>query len=287
MTLTALIAEDEPLLRAALTDELQALWPALAIIAQVDNGDDALLQIRQLRPAVAFLDIRMPGLSGIEVAQAIAEDAAHDDAVPLIVFVSAYSEFAVEAFDQAAIDYVLKPVTRERLQRTIERLQLRLAEQSGEDLSAELSVDPTADKPRKIAQQTNTMTSVERLVQQLAPLLATVRPSTSAALKFVRLGQGNTVQMVAVEQVRYFQAADKYVIVTTAQGEGLIRESLRELQVQLNPDMFVQVHRSTIVNMGWVERADRNEAGHVSLKLRGVDRLLPVSRLYAHLFRAM
>ena len=274
MSLTALIAEDEPLLRAALVDELQALWSELEVVALVDNGDDALLQIRQQRPSVAFLDIRMPGLNGIEVAQAIAEDAQHDDAVPLIVFVTAYSEFAVEAFDRAAIDYVLKPVTRARLQRTIERLQLRLAE-------------PFADTPHDIAQQSDTTSSVERLVQQLAPLLATVRPTTSAALKFVRLGQSNSVQMVAVEQVRYFQAADKYVIVTTAQGEGLIRESLRELQAQLDPDMFVQVHRSTIVNMGWVERADRNEAGHVSLKLRGVDRLLPVSRLYAHLFRAM
>ena len=274
MSLTALIAEDEPLLRAALVDELQALWSELEVVALVDNGDDALLQIRQQRPSIAFLDIRMPGLNGIEVAQAIAEDAQHDDVVPLIVFVTAYSEFAVEAFDRAAIDYVLKPVTRERLQRTIERLQLRLAE-------------PFADTPHDIAQQSDTTSSIERLVRQLAPLLATARPATSAALKFVRIGQGNSVQMVAVEQVRYFQAADKYVIVTTAQGEGLIRESLRELQVQLDPDMFVQVHRSTIVNMGWVERADRNEAGHVSLKLRGVDRLLPVSRLYAHLFRAM
>ena len=276
MTITALIAEDEPLLRAALLDELAALWPAMSVVSQVDNGDDALSQIRQLQPSIAFLDIRMPGLSGIEVAQALAEDAEHDDAVPLIVFVTAYSEFAVDAFDKAAIDYVLKPISRERLQRTVERLQQRLsADQQAPN--GDGAAMPLAHEQTRVAQ----------LIQQLTPLLAAVQPPARSTLKFVRVGHGSTVQLIATEQVRYFQAADKYLIVATAQGEGLIRESLRELQAQLDQEMFVQIHRSTLVNMAWVERAQRDEAGHISLKLRGLDRLLPVSRVYAHLFRAM
>ncbi len=297
MNPTALLAEDEPLLMTELASHLMSAWPELNIVAQAKNGIKALEQIRTLRPQVAFLDIRMPGLSGLEVAQALAEDTLADENVPLIVFITAYGEFALEAFERSAIDYLLKPVTTERLAITLQRLRSRLAESS-----------QARDRPGDAAQE---------LADQLAPLLRPVSvagsgigssgiagssisgsgftgPGTSnanqtsmPALKYVRVGRGNSVNMVPLDQIHYFQAADKYVTVATADGEGLIRESLRELQARLDPERFLQIHRSTLVNLDFIERADRDELGHTRLKLRGVQQTLMVSRLYTHLFKAM
>ncbi len=297
MNPTALLAEDEPLLMTELASHLMSAWPELNIVAQAKNGIKALEQIRTLRPQVAFLDIRMPGLSGLEVAQALAEDTLADENVPLIVFITAYGEFALEAFERSAIDYLLKPVTTERLAITLQRLRSRLAESS-----------QARDRPGDAAQE---------LADQLAPLLRPVSvagsgigssgiagssisgsgftgPGTSnanqtsmPALKYVRVGRGNSVHMVPLDQIHYFQAADKYVTVATADGEGLIRESLRELQARLDPERFLQIHRSTLVNLDFIERADRDELGHTRLKLRGVQQSLMVSRLYTHLFKAM
>lgn len=297
MNPTALLAEDEPLLMTELASHLMSAWPELNIVAQAKNGIKALEQIRTLRPQVAFLDIRMPGLSGLEVAQALAEDTLADENVPLIVFITAYGEFALEAFERSAIDYLLKPVTTERLAITLQRLRSRLAESS-----------QARDRPGDAAQE---------LADQLAPLLRAVSvagsgigssgiagssisgsgftgPGTSnanqtsmPALKYVRVGRGNSVHMVPLDQIHYFQAADKYVTVATADGEGLIRESLRELQARLDPERFLQIHRSTLVNLDFIERADRDELGHTRLKLRGVQQSLMVSRLYTHLFKAM
>jgi DNA-binding LytR/AlgR family response regulator len=302
MNPSALLAEDEPLLMTELVAHLTSAWPQLNIVAQAKNGIKALEQIRALRPQVAFLDIRMPGLSGLEVAQALAEDTLADETVPLIVFITAYGEFALEAFERSAIDYLLKPVTTERLAITLQRLRSRLAESS-----------QARDRPGDAAQE---------LADQLAPLLRAVNAAGSGVggssiagssisdsgisgsgiagpgmptanqtsmptLKYVRVGRGNSVHMVPLDQIHYFQAADKYVTVATADGEGLIRESLRELQARLDPERFLQIHRSTLVNLDFIERADRDELGHTRLKLRGVQQTLMVSRLYTHLFKAM
>jgi DNA-binding LytR/AlgR family response regulator len=273
MNPTVLLAEDEPFLMNELAAHLQSAWPELEIVAQARNGISALEQIRALRPQVAFLDIRMPGLSGLEVAQALAEDALADETVPLIVFITAYGEFALEAFERSAIDYLLKPVTTERLAVTLQRLRTRLAESRPNP--AELRLD-----------------SAQALADQLAPLLQSAHLQNSSqppatALKHIRVGRGNSVHMLALDQIYFFQAADKYVTVASADGEGLIRESLRDLQARLDPQQFLQIHRSTLVNVNYVERADRDELGHTRLILRGVRQSLLVSRLYTHLFKAM
>lgn len=263
MTPTALIAEDEPLLAAELIGQLETQWPELSIVAQVGNGIDAIEKTRQLKPSMVFLDIRMPGATGLEVAQALAEDPEEDQStVPLVVFVTAYGEFAVDAFEAAAIDYVLKPVTPERLALTVSRLRQRL-------------------EPRAAAH------SAEYLAQQLGQLLAGARTTPGTLLRHVRVGQGNSVRLVPLEEVLYFQAADKYVIVMTAQGEGLIRESLRDLQPRLDPDVFTQIHRGTIVNLRHVDRAERDDLGRTRLILRDARYTLMVSRLYAGLFKPM
>lgn len=264
MNVTAVLAEDEPLLLAELVRQLNQAWPELQIVAQAKNGVAALERIRALRPQVAFLDIRMPGATGLEVAQELAEDAAADEAVPLVVFVTAHGEFAIEAFEASAIDYLLKPVTPERLAISLQRLRKRLEVASA-------------------------ASSAQALADQLAPLIQSQRAQPAQPLKYLRVGRGNSVHLVPLEQIRYFLAADKYVVVITseADGEGLIRESLRELQARLDPQQFVQIHRSTIVNLDYVERADRDDLGRTQLKLRGVKPPLMVSRLYTHLFKAM
>jgi DNA-binding LytR/AlgR family response regulator len=200
---------------------------------------------------VAFLDIRMPGLTGLEVAAELADRV---DEVPAIVFVTAFDEFALKAFDVAAVDYLLKPVTEERLRKTVEKLKGR--------------------KP-----------SVEALVSQLQSVLQ--RPSSSASLKVIRAGSGDTVKMIPVDEVCYFQASDKYTAVYTRDGEALIRLSIKELLEQLPAERFAQVHRGTIVNLSEVAAAVRDDAGRVSLKLRNRQETLPVSRVYAELFRQM
>lgn len=274
---TALLAEDEPLLMAELVSQLGRAWPEMQIVAQAKNGVKALEQIRELAPDVAFLDIRMPGLSGLEVAEALAEDALADETVPLIVFVTAYGEFALEAFERSAIDYLLKPVTPERLAKTLDRLRDRLKQKA---LSSVNPAPARAEEPRPIG-------SAQELAEQLVPLLRASGAAPAQALKYVRVGRGNSVHLLPLEQIYYFQAADKYVTVASASGEGLIRESLRELQAKLDPERFPQIHRSTLVNLDFVERADRDELGHTRLKLRGVQQTLMVSRLYTHLFKAM
>ncbi len=267
---TALVAEDEPLLAQALRTMLAALWPGLEVVAVAPNGLDAQRDIFRLAPDIAFLDVRMPGASGIEVAQAIAEDWTGPRLPPLLAFVTAYEQFAVAAFEQAAADYVLKPVSEARLARTVERLQSRLLERRS----------PQADAPA----------AVGHLAMQLQRLLqdqATAPPVSGPPLRVLRAGVGDTVKLVRLEEVAYLQAADKYVAVVTADGELLIRESLRELLPRLDGDSFVQVHRSTVVNLDHVVAAARDEAGKLWLQLRSRPERVAVSRLHAHLFRAM
>lgn len=259
---TALIAEDEPLLAASLQAELARLWPELQIVACVGHGAAAVEHALALRPDVLLLDIRMPGMSGLDAAQALAEDWPDGTAAPpfpLVVFVTAYDEYALAAFDRAALDYVLKPVQPERLALTCERLKAALAQRGGGTLAA--------------------------AVEQLRGLLAA--PPAAERLQQIPAGVGDEVRLVPVASVVYFEAADKYVRVVTADREYLIRMSLRELLPRLDPQVFWQIHRGTIVRADAIASAQRDEAGRLALKLVGRSERLAVSRIYAPRFKAL
>jgi DNA-binding LytR/AlgR family response regulator len=274
---TALIAEDEPLLAANLQAELARLWPELSIVAGVGDGEAALQQGLKLQPDVMFLDIRMPGMTGLEAAQALAEDwpdaAAGTAPFPLIVFVTAYDQYALQAFERAAFDYVLKPVQTERLAQTCGRLQAALNSRS------------------QSATEPSNAPALGAAIDQLRSLLSgqnglALEPK-AAPLRVIQASVGAAIHMVPVDDVLYFEAADKYVRVITSEREHLIRLSLRELLPQLDTDRFWQIHRGTVVRSDAIASAMRDEAGKVTLTLRDHKDKLPVSRLYAHLFKAL
>lgn len=261
---TCIIAEDEPNLALALKEALARAWPELRVLDVVGNGPAALIGVDQHAPDVLFLDIRMPGLTGLQVAERLGSDVARS---PLIVFVTAYSEYAAQAFDREAVDYLVKPIDAARLIETVARLKKRIeAKQSGAS-SPELS----------------------RAIELISRLSAATGAATSATgyLQFLRAGIGETVRIVPVDEVTHLQAQDKYVSIYTRDGEQLIRISLTELLTQLDPNLFVQVHRSTVVNMRCVETATRDLTGKMTLTLKGVKEKVPVSRHYAHLFTRM
>jgi DNA-binding LytR/AlgR family response regulator len=262
---TCLIADDEPHLARALAAELSRLWPALQIVHTARNGVEAAERIAALQPDVAFLDIQMPGLTGLEVAQGI-------EGRTRVVFVTAYDEYAVQAFENEALDYVLKPVGAERLQRTVERVQRALAAPASS--AAEGGAD---DSQRLLA-----------ALQRLLP--AQAQPPGELAqgrLRWVRASAGDITHQIAVEEVLFFRADDKYTCVHTATAEHLIRTPITELAQQLDPEQFVQMHRSTIVNLTCLAGTRRDETSRLFLRIKGHAHELPVSRAYVHLFKAM
>ncbi|MCA0325282.1 MAG: LytTR family DNA-binding domain-containing protein [Proteobacteria bacterium] len=278
---TALIAEDEPLLAAALQAELARAWPELRVVASVGDGASAVRETLARRPDVLFFDIRMPGLSGLDAAAELADawDAA-DGPFPALVFVTAYDQYAVQAFEAQALDYLLKPVQPARLQKTVQKLRLGLAPQA------------------KPAAQTIASTDADlaSTAEQLRRLLAAIQPaaapeSGAAPLRQLQVGApgtgGATIRMVPLTEVLYLQAADKYVRVVTAEGEHLLRTPLKDLLPQLDTRQFWQIHRATLVRADAIDRVQRDEAGKLHLSLRGSPERLVVSRLYAHLFKAM
>ena len=250
----ALIADDETHLAHYLRDQLHKLWPELEIVAIARNGVDAAAQIAELQPDVAFLDIQMPGLTGLEVAEGI-------EGATRVVFVTAYDEYALTAFDAEAIDYVLKPVTADRLARAIERTQRALASRAGADDDARLA----------------------RVLRQLQAM----PPAAAAPLRWIRASQGELTHQVPVDDVMFFQADDKYTCVRTAKAEYLIRTPIAELAAQLDGQRFWQVHRSTIVNLDHLAGTRRDEASRLFVRIAGWDSELPVSRAYVHLFKPM
>jgi DNA-binding LytR/AlgR family response regulator len=262
MHATALIAEDEPLLAQALQSELARAWPGLQVLGIAGDGASAVRQALALRPQVLFFDIRMPGLDGIEAAAQLADEWPADQPFPALVFVTAYDQYAVQAFEARAADYVLKPVQPQRLARTVARLQETLAARQSEGAT------------------------LEAALAQLRHLLA---PGAAAAapLKVIQAGVGTTIRMVPVDEVLVFEAADKYVRVLTAGQEHLIRTPLKDLLPQLDPQAFWQVHRGTVVRAAAIEAVTRDEAGRLHLAVRGRAEKFPVSRLYAHRFRPM
>ncbi|HXC38640.1 MAG TPA: LytTR family DNA-binding domain-containing protein [Burkholderiales bacterium] len=262
---TALIAEDEPLLAQALQAELARAWPELRVLAVVGDGVSAVAQALALRPEVLFFDIRMPGRSGLEAAAEIAEEWAEGEPFPALVFVTAYDQHALQAFEAQAVDYVLKPVQAERLRKTVERVRAMLAARRGSGVT-------------------------DATLQQLRSLLTPgTAPDTSIQppLKTVQASVGQATHVIPVKDVVYFEASDKYVRVLTARREYLIRTPLKELMPRLDPGDFWQVHRGTVVRADAIDSVTRDEAGKLAISLHGRPEKLAVSRLYAHLFKAM
>jgi DNA-binding LytR/AlgR family response regulator len=260
---TAVIAEDEPVLARTLTRLLEQVWPELRIVGVADDGLRASDLALQSLPDVMFLDIKMPGRTGIEVAEMVADDWPDERAEPLFVFITAYDNFAIPAFERAAVDYLLKPATAERLQQSVDRLKSRLAQRSA-------------------SPQAGDMAALMQRMQSIATPQADCE-----RIKVIRAGVGNTVRMIPVADVVCFEATEKYVNVVTPAGEALVRMSLRELMARIDSTDFIQVHRSVMVNSSAIVSATRDENGHYSLSLRGLQRPLKVSRAFGHLFRPM
>jgi DNA-binding LytR/AlgR family response regulator len=255
-SVTALIAEDEAPQRRALHEQLLQAWPGLEIIAVCEDGVSALEAVQAHRPAVAFLDIRMPGVSGLDVARAVVEHGG------LVVFTTAYDDYAVRAFEAGAADYLLKPVQPERLEQAVVRLRERLDRRGPGDPAAEL----------------------QALIEGLESRL---RPQGERLIRWITASAGVSVRMIGIDEVLFFQAQEKYVRVVTAGGEGVIRTPLKELLGGLDPDAFWQVHRGTVVRVQAIDRVTRNELGRHSLSLKGHAERLPVSGAFLHRFRGM
>jgi DNA-binding LytR/AlgR family response regulator len=252
---TALIADDEPLLREDLREKLATAWPELSIVAEAANGAEAAELVDSLRPDIAFLDIRMPAMTGLEVAQGI-------EGPTRVVFVTAYDEFAVQAFERAAVDYLLKPASVARLMQTVARLKTSLAE-------------PGRDP-------------------QLMALLALLRENATAGqagppsrLRWIRASRGDTTYQIPIDDVLSFQSDDKVTLVLTARGEHVIRTSLAELLPQLDGERFWQVHRGTVVQVDRVKHIRRDGEGRMTLQVEGIERPVPVSRAYQMRFKQM
>lgn len=280
MNPTALIAEDEPLLAHALKAELAAAWPELQLLATAGDGRSAVREALRLLPQVLFFDIRMPGLDGLGAAAELADRWPTDEApMPQLVFVTAYDEYAARAFETQAIDYVLKPVQPERLRKTVLRLQQALAAQQQQTKSAPAAADEALE--RTLAQW--------RQVLAAAGNGGSAPRASTAPLRMIAASEagGTTVRMVPIDEVLYFEAADKYIRVLTATHEYLIRTPLKQLLTQLDLEVFWQVHRAAVVRSSAIEAVHRDEAGKLHLDLRGRPEKIPVSRLYGHLFRAM
>lgn len=251
-SVTALIAEDEAPQRLALQGQLLEAWPELEIVAVCEDGLSALDAVAVHKPSVAFLDIRMPGVSGLDVARAVVGNGG------LVVFTTAYDDYAIGAFEAGAADYLLKPVQPARLARAVERLRERLQQAPAADLQA-----------------------------AIARLEAHLRPTGDKLIRWISASIGDSVRMIGIDEVLCFQAQDKYVRVVTAQDESIIRTSLKELLAGLDPEEFWQVHRGVVVRVNAIDRVRKDEFGRHVLTLKGRGETLPVSAAFQQRFRGM
>jgi len=250
----AIIADDEKQLRVHLKSLLFDLWPDLIICGEAGNGQEALELIEKNRPDIAFLDIKMPGLSGMEVSKRIA-------GLCWVVFITAYDKYAVEAFENEAIDYLLKPITHKRLERAVRRLQKQIA----------ASIKPPSD-----------MTEVvERAIARL------YKKGKPGYLRWLRAQHGDGIRLIPVDEVCYFKASDKYTLVLTKEGELLIKKAIKELANELDPNQFWRIHRGTIVNAHYITKVSRSLTGRGVVKLKDRPELLTVSRSYINIFKQM
>jgi len=259
---TALIADDEAPMRDLLRARLQQAWPDLQIVAEAANGVEAVELGEKFRPDIAFLDIRMPGLSGIEAARRLYERS-H------IVFATAYDQYALDAFEQGALDYLLKPVSAERLATTCARLQARLRARANAAVEA---------APQDIGQQ---------LAKLTALLEHRGKPEKPAYLRWIQAQVGSSLRMVSTREILFFQSDEKYTRVQTAGAEFLIRKTLKELLDELDPDEFWRIHRSTLVRVDAIAEVKRDLRGRQMLKVRGYAGELEVSRNHSYLFQQM
>lgn len=272
--ITALIADDEPLLRERLAAQLARLWPELDVVAQARNGREAVELAEQHEPRIAFLDVHMPGLDGVAAARAIAGAAP----ATLIVFVTAFEQYAVQAFEQGALDYVVKPFDEARLATTVARLRERLPPADASD-SRRAAGPQAADLAQLL----------ERLASQLAqtPQAAAGSAPAPEHLQWIRASVGASVRLIAVDEVIYLRSDEKYTLVVWPGGEALIRKTIRELADELDPRRFVQIHRSVIVALAHVSHVVRGPNETADVHLKGRPEVLPVSRSWLHLFRQM
>ncbi len=274
---TALIADDERLMREQLRARLREVWPELEIVAEAKNGQEAVRLTEQLHPDVVFLDIRMPVLTGVDAARQIAQLATYDEANGWpgceIVFITAYDQYAVQAFEQGALDYVLKPADPERLRLTVQRIQQRLAE---------CRVHNDAG-----ASDASLATYTPAMQQLLQKLTAQINPRSTPKLRWIQASIRQTIQMIAVEDVLFFISDEKYTRVQTAKMEALIRTPIKELVEQIDMTLFWQIHRSTLVNTKAIAGVSRDERGRQLVSVHGHSEKLEVSRSYAGLFRGM
>jgi DNA-binding LytR/AlgR family response regulator len=277
---TALIADDERLMREQLRARLAEVWPDLEIVAEARNGQEAVALTAQHHPDVVFLDIRMPVLTGVEAARQIAQLPTFEEAGGWpgceIVFITAYDQYAVQAFEQGVVDYVLKPAERERLKLTVERVRQRMAERSHQsgDAQAGLSVAP-------LAAHTPAM---QQLLQQLS---AQINPQQAPKLQWIQATVRQAIQMIPLEEILFFISDEKYTRVQTASMEALIRKPIKELAEEIDMRLFWQIHRSTLVNIKAIAGVSRDERGRQLVSVRGHPEKLEVSRSYAGLFKGM
>ena len=251
---TAIIADDERLMRDQLRMRLGEVWPELDIVGEAKNGDEAVELVRQLKPDLTFLDIRMPGTNGMDAARQIGNQSS-------IVFVTAYDQYAVEAFERGAVDYVLKPPELERLQVTVERLKERLVQ------------------PKALVND-----SVTQMLSQLAEKMAAPKPTY---LQWIQASIGQDLRMIPVEDILFFRSDEKYTCVQTDKFEALIRKPVRDLAEELDPALFWQIHRATLVNVNAIEGVTRDLRGRHLVMIKGKPDKLEVSRSFLHLFKQM
>ncbi|HEX8787594.1 MAG TPA: LytTR family DNA-binding domain-containing protein [Telluria sp.] len=257
---TAIIADDERLMRDLLRTRLSQVWPELQILGEAKNGDEAVQLVNELKPDLTFLDIRMPGKTGMEAARDIGN-------ATQVVFVTAYDQYAVEAFERGAVDYVLKPPEPERLQITVERLKERLA-------------SPTASA----GAQANVSDTVSAMLSQLAEKIAAPKPKY---LQWIQASIGQDLRMIPVEEILFFRSDEKYTCVQTDKFEALIRKPVRDLADELDPSLFWQIHRATLVNVNAIEGVTRDIRGRHLVLIKGRSEKLEVSRSFLHLFKQM
>ncbi len=275
----ALIADDERLMREQLRARLAEVWPELEIVAEAKNGMEAVSLTEQHHPDIVFLDIRMPGLTGVDAARQIAQLPTFEEAQGWpgceIVFITAYDQYAVQAFEQGVVDYVLKPAERERLMVTVQRIRQRMAER------AKYASTESAQSETPLPAHTPDM---QQLLQRLANQL---NPHAPAKLQWIQATVRQAIQMIPVEDVLFFISDEKYTRVQTATVEALIRKPIKELVEEIDMNLFWQIHRSTLVNIKAIAGVSRDERGRQLVSVRGLAEKLEVSRSYAGLFKAM
>ena len=270
----AVLADDERLMREQLRARLAEVWPELDIVAEAKHGAEAVELVQQHRPDVVFLDIRMPGMTGVDAAREIAQmDVGEEGWLPEIVFITAYDQYAVEAFEQGAADYVLKPAERERLLRTVERLRKRLAARAKLEAGAPVAPDELPSGA-----------SLQLLLHRLASPGGAPRP---APLQWIQATVGQSIQMIPVDEVLFFISDEKYTRVQTPTVEALIRKPIKELVDELDPQKFWQIHRSTLVAVHAIAAVTRDFRGRQIVSVKGSNEKLEVSRSYTHLFKGM